>query len=197
MRGLWGEQRDYGRMVLTAYSAARLPVSEDFADDAAPLIASMLTAGLDRNALRWADVVSDGSEAWALLAVARPDASDTVGSGSVDSFIDEFDASRPRKAGFLVAGLAGLGRLDSDDVEDFSDRLGLNFTRRSAWSEKIERAGQLRNATLVAILAGVGMQGDSWERMTPRHLFHIVRALNAAGLSAEARMIAAEAVARG
>jgi hypothetical protein len=32
--------------------------------------------------------------------------------------------------------------------------------------------------------------------MTALHLFHVVRALNAVGLDAEARMIAAEAVAR-
>jgi hypothetical protein len=40
------------------------------------------------------------------------------------------------------------------------------------------------------------MQGNDWDKMTARHLFHIVRALDQAGLQAEARMIAAEAVAR-
>jgi len=40
------------------------------------------------------------------------------------------------------------------------------------------------------------MQGDSWDRMTPLHLFHIVSSLNRVGLNAEARMIAAEAIAR-
>ncbi len=40
------------------------------------------------------------------------------------------------------------------------------------------------------------MQGSGWERMTPLHLYHIVRALDAVGMNAEARMIAAEAVAR-
>ena len=51
--------------------------------------------------------------------------------------------------------------------------------------------------SLVAMLAGLGMQGDSWSMMTPRQLYLIVRSLNRVGLSAEARMIAAEAVARG
>jgi hypothetical protein len=41
------------------------------------------------------------------------------------------------------------------------------------------------------------MQGNGWDKMTPLHLYHIVSALNRVGLSAEARMIAAEAVARG
>ena len=46
------------------------------------------------------------------------------------------------------------------------------------------------------MLAGLGMQGASWDRMTARHLYHIVSALRRVGLNAEARMIAAEAVAR-
>jgi hypothetical protein len=50
---------------------------------------------------------------------------------------------------------------------------------------------------LVALLAGLGMQGSSWQQMTPLHLFHITSALNRVGMGAEARMIAAEAVARG
>ena len=41
------------------------------------------------------------------------------------------------------------------------------------------------------------MQGSGWDKMTARHLYHIVRALDRVGLDAEARMIAAEAVARG
>ena len=41
------------------------------------------------------------------------------------------------------------------------------------------------------------MQGDGWDKMTPLYLYHIVSALNRVGLGAEARMIAAEAVARG
>ncbi|HMO67853.1 MAG TPA: hypothetical protein PKE25_04180, partial [Novosphingobium sp.] len=69
--------------------------------------------------------------------------------------------------------------------------------RDSRWSQLIEQAAEARNPALVALLAGLGMQGFGWERMTPRHLYHIVAALNAVGLSAEARMIAAEAVARG
>ncbi len=195
LRALWSDESapSYGNQVLTAYAAARFPVSQVPSEDAARLIASMLAAGLDRNAMRWAGNVGEGSEAWALLALANP-SSGIVDEGGVDSFIDDASES---KAAFLVAGLAGLGRLDSGEVEQFDDQLGLELTRASAWSNKISRAGQLRNAGLVALLAGLGMQGTSWERMTPRHLYFITRALNEAGLSAEARMIAAEAVARG
>ena len=60
----------------------------------------------------------------------------------------------------------------------------------------IDRADAADNAALVSILAGLGMQGTEWSQMTARHLYHIVSALNRVGLEAEARMIAAEAVAR-
>ena len=198
LRQLWNADAGYGRQVLTAYATARLPVSKDLAEsDGAAIIASMLAAGLDRNAMRWSGVVKEGSQAWALLALANPQGKDAVGSGAVDSFIDEDSSAEKRKSRFLVAGLAGLGRIDSGDSEDFAERLGMNLGRQSAWSQRIEKAGELRNPALVALLAGLGMKGNSWDQMTARHLFHIVRALDRAGLSAEARMIAAEAVARG
>lgn len=198
MRKLWGsDTSDYGRLVLTAYAAARLPVSEDMADDSAPLIASMLTAGLDRNAMQWGRVVPEGSESWALLAVAQPERSGMVSSGGVNSFMDSDTSANKRKTRFLLAGLAGLGRMESGDVSSLAGDLGIDFNRQTAWSQRITQAAQYRNAELVALLAGLGMQGDSWDKMTARQLFIIVRSLDQVGLSAEARMIAAEAVARG
>lgn len=193
---LWGDESNYGRQVLTAYATARLPVGSEMADDAFAIIASMLSAGLDRNAMRWSSVVPEGSAGWALLALAQPERRTEVSRGAVDRFIDEDDSEEQRKARFLVAGLAGLGRLESGATNDFSRRLGINLGRESAWSRKIDRAAELNNPALVALLAGLGMQGEGWDKMTARHLFHIVRALNRVGLGAEARMIAAEAVAR-
>jgi hypothetical protein len=61
----------------------------------------------------------------------------------------------------------------------------------------IARAAQQDRQAMVAMLAGLGMQGTGWDRMTPRYLYHIVSALRRIGLESEARMIAAEAVARG
>lgn len=195
---LWGDNRNYGRKVLTAYAAARLPVSESLLDEAPRLIASMLAAGLDRNAMRWGASVPEGSQGWALLALAQPERETQVGQGAVQSYVSESDDSGGRrKARFLVAGLAGLGRLDMSSANSLAGNLGMDLGRESAWSRKIDLAAELNNPTLVVLLAGLGMQGDSWEKMTGRHLFHIVRALDRVGLNAEARMIAAEAVARG
>jgi len=199
MQQLWGGDvaSDYGRYVLTAYAAARIPSSEDLADDAAPLLASMLAAGLDRDAMTWANVVEEGSEAWALIILARAGNRGTIPGGLIDSFIDDDDSADQRKSRFLLAGLAGLGRIEQGDIAEFSDRLGVDLPRQTKWSRMIALAAERENPALVALLAGLGMQGSGWDKMTARHLFHIVSALNRVGLGAEARMIAAEAVARG
>jgi hypothetical protein len=196
MKSLWGNTPDYGRQVLTAYAAARLPVDKELAEDAAPIIASMLAAGLDRNAMPWSRIVDEGSEGWALLALAQPTQQGSVPSSAVDTFISKDASADQKKSRFLVAALAGLGRLDQGDASGFARRLGVDFNRQTRWSQAIDMAGQYNNPALVALLAAVGMQGSDWDKMTARHLFHIVRALSQAGLEAEARMIAAEAVAR-
>ncbi|WP_336986679.1 hypothetical protein [Altererythrobacter aquiaggeris] len=196
---LWGsiDRPLYGRQVLTAYAAARLTPSDDMAEQAPHLIASMLTAGLDRDAALWAPVVDDGSAGWALLAVAGPDGGAPVSSGDVNSFASDDNSTGQRRSKFLLAGLAGLGRLSQADTNSLADDLGVNLARETRWSRAISGAAQVNNPALVAMLAGLGMQGDGWDKMTARHLYHIVSALNRVGLSAEARMIAAEAVARG
>jgi hypothetical protein len=202
MQTLWaaggslGGGDGYGARVLTAYAAARIPADPAHADRAGELITAMLAAGLDRDALAWRNVIEDGSLAWALIVLSAP-RSNGVATGAVETFIDDDTSAGSRKSAFLVAGLAGLGRLDADDASAFADDLGIDLARQTRWSRAISRAAELGNPTLVALLAGLGMQGASWEQMTPRHLYHIVSALNRAGLSTEARMIAAEAVARG
>lgn len=199
LRTLWGDgsdvQQRYGRLVLTAYAAARIPASKDLEDTAAPLLAAMLAAGLDANALRWSGVVETGSEGWALLALAAPRGG-AVSAGAIDDFHDQDNSADLRKSRFLVAGLAGLGRLPLATATDLASKYGFQLDRASRWTQAIDRAAEYRNAQLVALLAGLGMQGESWAGMTPRNLYHIVAALNRVGLTAEARMIAAEAVAR-
>jgi len=102
-----------------------------------------------------------------------------------------------RKSAFLVAGLAGIGRLTEGDASALAGDLGVDLARKTRWTTAIARAAEVGNPALVAMLAGLGMQGNSWSQMTPLHLYHITAALTRVGLVAEARMIAAEAVARG
>ena len=196
IKDIWrGETNEYGRQVLTAYAAARMQPSSAFEGDAGQLIASMLTAGLDRNAMRWANVVEDGSLGWALLSLANPQ-DVQVSDGDLGSFESSDGSEGKAKSKMLLAGLAGLGRTDDDNVAEYSASLGVNLTAPTAWTRMIDRAAEAGNPTLVVLLAGVGMQGTDWDQMTARHLYYIVSALNRVGLDAEARMIAAEAVAR-
>lgn len=198
IRTLWGDAEliPYDRQVLTAYAAARIPANDGFAADAGPLIASMLTAGLDRDAARWREIVDEGDAGWGLLAVGLPGNSGQVSSGEIDSYRDNDPTTGTRRTRMLVAGLAGLGRISDGTRNAWNRDLDLELGRETRWSALIDRAGEVRNAALVTMLMGVGMQGDDWSRMTPRHLYHIISALRRSGMEAEARMIAAEALAR-
>ena len=195
--GASGPEQRYSRQVLTAFAAARLPADGGLRADAGELIASMLTAGLDQNAMRWAALVDDGSQEWGLLALAAPTSSAPVELGALEKFNSNDKSEEARKSGFLLAGLAGLGRVSTQTADEFAKKLKLDMTRQTRWTGLIAKSAEVDNKVLVALLAGVGMQGSSWAKMTPLHLYHIVAALNRVGLDAEARMIAAEAVARG
>ena len=201
IRALWDGSSDaesrYSRLVLTAYAAARLPVSGDFSKDAPDLVAAMLAAGLDQNALRWAPQLDAGSLAWGQLAVAAPARGSAVSNSALKSFYGNDPSTGYRKSRFLVAGLLGLGRVEDETAKSFSETLGIDLDRQTKWSRLIDQAADVNNREMVVLLAGLGMQGNSWDKMTSVNLYHIVSALNRVGLSAEARMIAAEAVARG
>ncbi|WP_296678807.1 hypothetical protein [Novosphingobium sp.] len=201
IKGLWDGGSDaqarYSRQVLTAYAAARMPVDGAFDGEAPDLIASMLAAGLDQNALRWLGRSDPGGLAWAQLALAAPTLQGGVAAGTLNDFYDNDASEGHRKSRFLLAGLAALGRVETAVSRDFASKLGIDPGRQTRWTALIDQAAEVENQALVVFLAGVGMQGDGWDKMTSVNLFHIVNALNRVGLSAEARMIAAEAVARG
>ena len=62
--------------------------------------------------------------------------------------------------------------------------------------DTIDRAVAARQPGTVVLLSAVAMQTPGWDGVPPAALYRIVAALNAVGLNGEARMIAAEAVAR-
>ncbi|MES2302469.1 MAG: hypothetical protein V4521_10435 [Pseudomonadota bacterium] len=200
IRTLWGDGSDpdraYAGLVMTSYAAARLTPAMDQADNAPALIASMLTAGLDRNALKWAPFLPIGSEGWGLLVLANPGRANKVGSEGLSAFSDEDDSENALRSRFLLAGLMGLDRVDAGAARDFAGKLELDLARQTRWTRAIDGAAASNNPALVSLLAAFGMQGERWDRMTPLHLYHIVSALHRVGLDGEARMIAAEAVAR-
>jgi hypothetical protein len=193
MRGLWGEGDDrYGRLVLTAAAAARIPASADHGNRADDLVASMMSAGYDRFAAGWGPVADgldgdDGDRAWSILAVGAPRAVVDLAPNRVEAFTDAVDGHRGR---MLVAALAGLGRLADPAA------YGVSPAPRSRWANLIAAAARAGQPGTVALLTGVGMQTASWRGVPPEHLYQIVHALKEVGLDYEARMIAAEAMTR-
>lgn len=199
MRSLWNRSENafvrYSAHILTAHAAARVAPSEDLADYADDLIISMISAGFDTSAARWRQVTPQGSLGWAVLSVGLP-ARTQLSASDVSEFFDNDQSTEARKSAFLVAGLAGLGRLSAADRDSLADDLGIRFGGESRWSRAIRDAASAGNDGLVTLLVGMGMQGNDWSAMTPRQLYHVVAALRTVGRQAEARMIAAEAVSR-
>jgi hypothetical protein len=199
MQALWNRSENafvrYSAHVLTAHAAARVAPSDDLSDYADDLIVSMVSAGFDTSAARWAQVVPTGSLGWAVLSLAVPGRSQ-LSASDVGEFFDADQSEDARKSAFLVAGLAGLGRISSADRDSLADDLGIGLGGESRWSRAIRAAASQGNDGLVTLLVGMGMQGNDWSAMTPRQLYHVVSALRIAGRQAEARMIAAEAVSR-
>lgn len=195
LRQVWsggtGARRSYARRVLTARAAAAIPPSADQAGDADALVASMLSAGMDLRALRWRTVVPEGGDAWAMLALADPRAR-AVSEGAVSRYADQ----NARKGQLLFAGLAGLGRLPADATQELAQSLDVAIGAENAWTRAIALAAGRDQPGAVLVLAAVGMQTRDWAGVSPQALFHIVAALRAVGLEGEARMIAAEAIAR-
>lgn len=200
MRTLWGRSNgiltSYSAKILTARAAAKIPASADLSDSSGDLIASMLSAGLDRNAARWANVVAQGSNGWALLAVGAPDEAVAIDYGALDEFGDNDASAGQLRSKLLLAALAGLGRVDGEALQNFSNDLDLDLGQTSKWTGAIRSAAQRGQGGTVALLTAIGMQGRDWNAMSPLHLFYITRSLTRVGMEAEARMIAAEALSR-
>ncbi|WP_397598325.1 hypothetical protein [Sphingorhabdus sp.] len=201
MASIWGAERtgaDYlAALVMTARAAALIAPSSDHAGQADGLIASMLTAGLDRSAARWSNVVSGGSLGWALVTLGAPGRITLADYGDLDEFYSNDDSAEGHKSALLLAGLAGLGRIESGARTDFADDLKVNIARQTAWSKAITAAASRGEQGTVALMAVAGMQAPSWASVPAHHLYYIVRSLRQVGLEAEARMIAAEAVTLG
>ena len=194
LKRLWGEDTPYARLVLTARAAARVPVTAARAGEADRLVAAMLSAGLDRGAARWRGTAERGGDAWAMLALADPDRRGTLGYGDVTAYAGRGDARLKQRLFF--AGLAGLGRLSADDIERGAQALDVRIGAANRWTQALDRAVADNQPGTIVLLAGIGMQTASWRGVPPAMLYRIVAGLRAVGLEGEARMIAAEALAR-
>lgn len=185
----------YAAIVSTARAAAALPVNTEVGDDPWQLLGSMLAGGYDDNALAWVPTVTVGSRAWGVLAVGSPRPLSGTTAGTVGQFSDNDDSADTLRSKFLLAGLAGLGRIEAGAAASAASDLEVDLGKQTRWTRAIMAAAERREPGMVALLAAAGMQGE-WSKVPPYHLYHIVRALRDVGLEPEARMIAAEALVR-
>ena len=206
MRKLWGEDRNSlereASRALLGRAAARVTPSAELERDAVSLIASMLAAGLDADAARWATVVDDmddgvADRCWAMLALAAPDpAKLDISSGRISNFIGRDNSRAKHRSAMLVGALAGLGRISADQADDLNRRHGLRIERRSRWTQMIDASAAQRQSGTVLVLTGIGLQSSQFDRIPPSHLFHAVAGIRRSGMDFAARMIAAEALSR-
>ena len=187
---------------LAARAATRIAPDAALEKDAPELIASMLAAGYDREAARWIPAVRRmdeqfGDPAWAMLALGAPDAAGLdLSFGRINSFISRDQSRGKKRSALLVAGLAGLGRIDGRSADRLNRRHGLGIGHRTRWTRLIDGSAKRGQPGSVLILAGAGFQAAGFEQLPSAHLYHSVAALNRTGQGFAARMIAAEAVAR-
>jgi hypothetical protein len=185
---------------LVARAATMITPDSEVAKDAPELISAMLAAGYDRAAARWIPAVSgmddeNGDRCWAMLALGAPDIAN-VGTGRIGSFIRRDKSPNKVRSAFLVAGLAGLGRISTDTANSLNRRYGLGLGRTTNWTRVVDAAGARGQSGTVLVLTGTGFQTSSWDRVPASHLYHAIGALKRSGQDFTARMIAAEALSR-
>jgi len=196
-----GERDRYAASILTARAAAGIAPSSDQKDDVAALVASMLAAGLDVQAERWASVAeatsgSDGDRAWSILAVGARRPVVTISAARVRKFADRAGEAGVQRSALLVSALAGLGRLGDGDAVQLAGKLGVTLGQPSRYGTALRHAVAARQRGTVALLVAAGMQSPKWTGIPAADFYQMISALRAVGMESEARMIAAEAMTR-
>jgi hypothetical protein len=197
--GKQGLQKEAAR-ALVARAATLVNPDPKLAKDAPDLISAMLAAGYDRAAARWIPAVGkmddeNGDRCWAMLALGAPDIAD-VGTGRLGAFIRRDKSPHSLRSAFLVAGLAGLGRITTDSANSLNRRYGLGLGATTSWTRIIDSASVRGQAGTVLVLTGTGLQTPSWDKVPSAHLYHALAALKRTGQDFTGRMIAAEALSR-
>lgn len=206
MRKLWTKgtssiDREAARAML-GLAASRVTPDASLAVDAPDLIASMLAAGMDDDAARWIPVIAKMDDkaadaCWAMLALAAPNvAALDLSESRVDKFIGRDATPGHRRGMLLVAGLAGLNRLDGATAGKLSARYGFGLERKNEWTRLIDGAAARGQGGTATVLAGLAFQSPQWNGIPALFLYHSVSALSDTGQAFNARMIAAEALSR-
>src|SRR5205085_5956510 len=125
---------------------------------------------------------------WAMLALGAPNVAD-VGTSRITSFIKRDKSRNHVRSAFLVAGLAGLGRISTDTANALNRRYGLGLGHVTSWTTMIDAAAGRGQAATALVLTGTGFQTPSFDHVPSAHLYHAVAALRRTGQDFTARML--------
>lgn len=174
----------YGTEIAAASAVVAIAPTASAGRLAPDIVASLLSAGLPAEALRWWAVAGDldgraRGELWALLAPFSPGVRGD--KGAEKEWTDH--ASAHRRA-LVAAGLAGLDGKEGDPA------------RANRWTAALSaaRAGDRTGEAILIVAAGLH---GRWADVPPDYLQRMVAALKALGFEREARLMVAESARRG
>ena len=131
-----------------------------------------------------------------MLAVGAPGRVVDWNVNRIESFQRDVGGDNGLRGKFLFAGMAGLGRMSPSDVSKMARDLEIPIEQPTSWTRALDRAVAAREPATVIVLCALGLGVTDWQHVSPAQLYHSISALNAVGLGADARMIAAEAISR-
>jgi hypothetical protein len=132
-----------------------------------------------------------------MLALAAPDPRGLdLGGSRIASFVNRDKSPGKVRSRLLVAGLAGLGRIDSREADSLNRRFALGIGRQTSWTRMIDAAAARGQSGSVLVLMGTGFQTPNFADVPGSQLYHALSALVRTRQDFTARMIAAEALAR-
>ena len=206
MRSIWGNAQSpldrVAAQVLLSRPARRVVPDADLQSDAPDLVASLFAGGFDREASRWARTLGDmddeqADKVWAMLALGSPDPNPIgINANRIEEFADRDESNGRQRTALLVAGLAGLGRIDARTAGRLNQQYRLGLAAQTGWTRLIDGAMQRRQAGTAMLLSASALQGLEFEDVGAVYQYHLVNALRRTGQEYLARMIAAEALAR-
>ncbi|WP_448579220.1 hypothetical protein [Thermaurantiacus sp.] len=181
-----GSAASHGYLIAVAEAAARIRPSTELAQHAPFLVEAMVAGGYLAAAEDWWPIAQQAdrdlrARTWAVLAPL------SASLPQDDRLLEQLaEASSPRRAALLSAGLHGLGRGVGDPPAAMSN----------SWTKAMDEALRARRTGEMLVLAATGLQGPLAE-LPPDHFRRIIEGLRAAGLEEEARMMVAEVAIRG
>jgi hypothetical protein len=206
MRTIWGNSQSpldrVAAQVLLARAARHVAPNIELQSDAPDLVAALFAGGFDREAARWTRVVGEmddqpGDTVWAMLALGAPDGQQPeIEASRIEDFADRDQSEDKQRTALLVAGLAGLGRIDAATAGRLNRGYRLGLAAETGWTRMIDGAMRRRQSGTSILLTASALQGLSFEEIRAVYLYHSVNALKRTGQDYLARMIAAEALAR-